>query len=331
VRRKILVVDSSETILTVCRTMLTRQGYEISVFQDGTEALAELKRSDYDLAIIATSTENVPGHFIVQELRKDPFRGKTPVLMLLGSSELMDARELLDVGPDDTLNKPFSPQELLFAVQKLMESISLDVAAGDDIDLESILTDDTESLDKKVSNVTDKILDGVFLQEDKEQTEDSPELDQLEIAEDAYDLESKAPDSSEDQVGPHDYDWFIKEMSREESSEQKATTPKGSTGTAGKFQIQEIGTAKITLDQNDSAQKPDETKAKVYIEKPDKPSASVDTTADVPQPEKKPSQEMEQIFIKEFAQALAREIGKQIDFDKLVRGIKLHTDRETRE
>ena len=59
--KRILVADASETIISVCRKLLGQHGYEVTLFQDGTRALEELKRSDYDLAVIADAIWSTKG------------------------------------------------------------------------------------------------------------------------------------------------------------------------------------------------------------------------------------------------------------------------------
>jgi CheY-like chemotaxis protein len=327
--KRILVADSSETIISVCRKLLGQHGYDVALFQDGTRALEELKRSDYDLAVIATTTQNVSGQFIVRELRLDVAKAKLPILMLLGSSELLDTQELFDLGPNDTLNKPFSPQELLHRIEGILKTTGKQAAEpSEDMDIEGILSDDAKSFEKKIADATDKIfLDMLSTAHANDDESDAPRLDKLDLAEDQYDLESvKMGEEAVDTESPHDYDWFVSEMKGDAPKPVKVDRP---TGPTGKFEVEEVGTSKITLDKLKKMQTTTEVeKTKVYLEKLQEPYT--DDTGHEPARLKDSRQvDMRQIFVKHFAEALAKEVAKNIDFDKLVDALRAEISRSS--
>jgi two-component system, OmpR family, response regulator len=324
--KRILVADASETIISVCRKLLGQHGYEVTLFQDGTRALEELKRSDYDLAVIATTTQNVSGQFIIRELRLDAAKAKLPILMLLGSSELLDTQELFDLGPNDTLNKPFSPQELLHRIEGILKTTGETTGEPEeDMDIESILSDDAKSFEKKIADATDKIfLDMLSTTNDRDDESDAPRLDKLDLAEDQYDLESVKMAGKAETDSPHDYDWFVSEMKGDTPPPVKVERP---TGPTGKFEVEEVGTSKITLDKLKKMQTATEVeKTKVYLEKLQEPFT--DDTGHEPARLKDSRQvDMRQIFVKHFAEALAKEVAKNIDFDKLVEALRAEISR----
>lgn len=320
-RKKILVADASETIIAVCRKLLTQHGYDVNLFQDGTKALEELKRADYDLAVIATATQNVTGYFIVEELKKDRAKAQMPILMLLGSSELLDTKELVQVSPNETLSKPFSPQELLFKIDKLIKlgmAESLDQPEPDN-DIESLLADDENSFEKKISSATDKIFLSMLKQSTNDQPEskrERPKLDKLDLTEDQYDVEASRPEVREEDT-PHDYDWFIREMGGEEPRKMEAK-PFIPPGTTGKFQVEEIGSTKISLNQLKKMQSTEEdSKTKVYIEKLNAPLEQ-DTDLRGPALGDTGKIDVKAQFLRFFAEALAKEIVKSVDFGKIM-------------
>jgi two-component system OmpR family response regulator len=326
--KRILVADASETILSVCRKLLGQHGYDVTLFQDGTRALEELKRSHYDLAVIATTTQTVSGQFIVHELRLDAAKAKLPVLMLLGSSELLDTQELFDLGPNDTLNKPFSPQELLHRIEGILKTADEPTGeSGEDMDIESILNDDAKSFESKIWDATDKLfLDMLSTTHAQDDMSDAPRLDKLDLAEDQYDLESVKIGEKDEANSPHDYDWFVSEMKGEAPPPVKPERPTGSTG---KFDVEELGTSKITLDKLKQMQTTTEAdKTKVYLEKLQEPFT--DNTDHEPARLKDSRQvDMRQIFVKHFAEVLAKEVAKSVDFDKLVDALRAEISRSS--
>lgn len=320
IRKKIVVADGSETIIAVCRKLLTQNGYDVTLFQDGTKALEELKRADYDLAVIATTTTTCTGYFIVQELKKDRVKAQIPILMLLGSSELLDTRELVQVSPNETLSKPFSPQELLFKIDKLFKIGTAGASSADEAanDIESILADDENSFEKKISSATDKIFLSMLKQSTTDQPEkrEKPKIDKLDLTEDQYDVEASRPETKNEDT-PHDYDWFIREMGGEEGrkAEPKPFIPPGNTG---KFQVEEIGTTKISLNQLKKMQQAEEdSKTKVYIEKLNAP-LEADTDLRGSGHGDSGKLDVKAQFMRFFAEALAKEIVKSVDFNKVL-------------
>jgi CheY-like chemotaxis protein len=326
--KRILVADASETIISVCHKLLGQHGYEVTLFQDGTKALEELKRSPYDLAVIATTTQNVSGQFIVRELRRDAAKAKLPVLMLLGSSELLDTQELFDLNPSDTLNKPFSPQELLHRIEKVLRTaVEPTDESQEDLDVESILSDDAKSFEKKIADATDKLLlDMLSTTHAQDDGNSAPRMDKLDLAEDQYDLESVKIGDKAETDSPHDYDWFVSEMKGETLPPVKPERP---TGPTGKFEVEEVGTSKISLDKLKKMQTTTEAdKTKVYLEKLQEPFT--DEAGHEPARLKDSRQvDMRQIFAKHFAEALAKEVAKSIDFDKLVDALQTEMSRNS--
>ncbi|MGB5105284.1 MAG: response regulator [Candidatus Zixiibacteriota bacterium] len=322
IRKKILVADASETIIAVCRKLLTQNGYDVTLFQDGTKALEELKRAEYDLAVIATSTQTCSGYFIVEELKKDRVKAQMPILMLLGSSELLDTRELVQIAPNETLSKPFSPQELLFKIDKLFKIGATGASDEPANDIESLLADDENSFEKKISSATDKIFLSMLKQSttDQPKKRERPKIDKLDLTEDQYDVEAARPESKEED-SPHDYDWFIREMGGEEhrKTEAKPFIPPGNTG---KFQVEEIGTTKISLNQLKKMQQAEEDiKTKVYIEKLNAP-LEADTDLSGMGRNDSGKIDVKTQFLRFFAEALAKEIVKGVDFNKVLTRIE---------
>ena len=316
-RKRIVIADASDTIISVCKKLLAQNNYEAVLFQDGTKALEELKRTDCDLAVIATTTLSVTGYFIVKELRRDRAKRKIPILMLLGSSELLDTKELVDAAPDDTLSKPFSPQELLFKMQKLLKLPVSSQTASDDSDIESVLNDDDKSFEKKISSATDKIFLSALAQGATPSREDKPKLDKLDLAENQYEFEGAPHPHGPDSNAPHDYDWFINEM-KDEPARKQEPKPVQTPPPTGKFQVEEIGTSKIAINQIKKMQEAEEVeKTKAYFERLNEPGAADHAYAAKLLQELK-AHDPRTEFMKFFAEALAKELSQNIDFQKLL-------------
>jgi DNA-binding response OmpR family regulator len=116
-KKTILVVDDEDTIREVVRRYLEREGFAVREAVDGYAALDALGDEDLDLIVLDLMLPGVDGLTITRHLRE---RGRIPVIMLTAKSEVSDRIRGLDLGADDYVVKPFSPQELVSRVQAVL-------------------------------------------------------------------------------------------------------------------------------------------------------------------------------------------------------------------
>ncbi|MEZ4734712.1 MAG: response regulator [Caldilineaceae bacterium] len=102
----ILVVDDEQSISEVVSLYLTRSGYEVKVVHDGKAALQLLTQHKPDLVILDLMLPGIDGWEITRRLRAE---GNTPIIMLTAQEEA-DRILGLEMGADDYVVKPFSPQ-----------------------------------------------------------------------------------------------------------------------------------------------------------------------------------------------------------------------------
>jgi CheY-like chemotaxis protein len=107
--RRILVVDDEPLVRTVCTTLLTDWGYEVSEAQDGQEALEMVAQLRVDAVLLDINMPRLRGDAVLAKLRER--RPELPVVMM--SSDGLDVQaRLLDLGARSFLAKPFVPEEL---------------------------------------------------------------------------------------------------------------------------------------------------------------------------------------------------------------------------
>jgi len=114
---RILVVDDEESISEVVSLYLTRSGYEVKVVHDGKAALQFLTHHKPDLVILDLMLPGIDGWEITRRLRAE---GNTPIIMLTARKEEADRILGLEMGADDYVVKPFSPQELVSRVRAVL-------------------------------------------------------------------------------------------------------------------------------------------------------------------------------------------------------------------
>lgn len=120
-RARILVVEDEPSIREVVSLYLTRAGYQVFVVTDGQAALEHLASQTPDLVVLDLMLPKVDGLEVTRWLRE---RGDTPIIMLTARREERDRIAGLEMGADDYVVKPFSPQELVSRVRAVLRRTS---------------------------------------------------------------------------------------------------------------------------------------------------------------------------------------------------------------
>ncbi len=113
----LLVVEDEPSIAEVVSLYLKRAGYQVKVLGDGQSALDLMKQELPDLLILDVMLPQVDGLTIIRWLRD---RSDVPVIMLTARREESDRIAGLEMGADDYVVKPFSPQELVSRVRAVL-------------------------------------------------------------------------------------------------------------------------------------------------------------------------------------------------------------------
>jgi two-component system chemotaxis response regulator CheY len=117
--KTIMVVDDSISIRQVVGIALRQAGYDVIEGVDGKDALAKLTGQKVNLIISDVNMPNMDGIAFVRELKTRPAYKFTPVLMLTTESQEDKKEQGKAAGAKAWMVKPFKPEALLAAVQKL--------------------------------------------------------------------------------------------------------------------------------------------------------------------------------------------------------------------
>ncbi len=115
--KSILVVDDEDTIRDVIRRYLERDGFAVREAADGYAALDAIEDEPPDLIVLDLMLPGVDGLSLTRQLRE---RHRIPIIMLTAKGETSDRIRGLDLGADDYMAKPFSPQELVSRVKAVL-------------------------------------------------------------------------------------------------------------------------------------------------------------------------------------------------------------------
>jgi two-component system chemotaxis response regulator CheY len=117
---KVMVVDDSLMVRQQVGTALSRAGFQVLEAHDGADALAQLEESaDTSLVVLDINMPNMNGIEFLEKLRERAALSSLPVVMLTteGQPRLMQRAKAL--GAKGWIIKPFKPELLVAAVQKL--------------------------------------------------------------------------------------------------------------------------------------------------------------------------------------------------------------------
>ena len=126
----ILVVEDEASIAEVVSLYLKRAGFTVQIASDGKQAMTFFESQTPDFVILDIMLPEVDGLSLTRWLRD---RSNVPIIMLTARREEIDRIAGLEMGADDYMVKPFSPQELVSRVRAVMRRLGREQAeAGDD-------------------------------------------------------------------------------------------------------------------------------------------------------------------------------------------------------
>jgi len=127
---RILVVEDERDIAALVAYHLTKEGYRVLTAGAGPEALETAAQERPDLIILDLMLPGLSGYDVLRELRRHPEIGDVPVVVLTARREEPDRIRGLELGADDYVTKPFSPQELVLRIGAVLRRAQSPAVAG---------------------------------------------------------------------------------------------------------------------------------------------------------------------------------------------------------
>jgi DNA-binding NtrC family response regulator len=115
---RILVVDDDPQMQLALQTVLARSKYEVSAACDGHAALSLIENEKFDLVISDQNMPNLSGIELLAETKK--LNIKVSFIVITAYGTITQAVEAMQQGAEDFITKPFSGEELLHVVQRVM-------------------------------------------------------------------------------------------------------------------------------------------------------------------------------------------------------------------
>jgi len=116
---RILVVDDEEIMRSSLSDWLKENGYEAMAVEDGYKAIEQVKREDYDLAIVDLKMPGMDGIETMKKINK--IKSDLPVIIITAYATIETAVLAMKEGAADYIVKPFNPEEINLLINKILE------------------------------------------------------------------------------------------------------------------------------------------------------------------------------------------------------------------
>ena len=115
---RLLIIEDDQEIAESLSKILKEQSYSVDIAGDGERGYFLASTNPYDLIILDLNLPLLSGRQILDRLRSE--NNSSPVIMLTVRDEIGDKTELLNLGADDYLTKPFAVSELLARIKTIL-------------------------------------------------------------------------------------------------------------------------------------------------------------------------------------------------------------------
>ena len=112
--KTILIIEDEKKIRRFLQLELEHEGYSVITVENGEEGLNKVKNNHYDIVLLDLMLPRLSGEEVCKEIRKF---SEIPIIILTAKDQTLNKVELLDMGADDYLTKPFAIEELLARIR----------------------------------------------------------------------------------------------------------------------------------------------------------------------------------------------------------------------
>jgi len=122
---RILIVDDTETMRLYEHMLLSGQGYELDMAENGIEALKKIEEVRPDLILLDIMMPRMDGIECCRQIKADESLREIKVVMVTTKSEYEKVKEAFAAGCDDYVTKPINRVELLSKLKELLKFTEL--------------------------------------------------------------------------------------------------------------------------------------------------------------------------------------------------------------
>lgn len=121
-KKKILIIEDEKMVNYFLETRLKKEGFGVEIALDGQEALHKVYHKAYDLILTDMMIPNISGLELIMRIKKSELNSNVPILVLSGLSSADLIVDVLAIGVNDYITKPFSIKVLMAKINQLLGS-----------------------------------------------------------------------------------------------------------------------------------------------------------------------------------------------------------------
>lgn len=119
--KRILCIEDEPEMIDLIRLILGRRGFDVIGAAGGKEGLEAVRQQLPDLVLLDLMMPDMDGWEVYQQMKADESTRQIPVIVVTAKAQSIDKVLGLHIAKvDDYIAKPFSPQELLNSVEKIL-------------------------------------------------------------------------------------------------------------------------------------------------------------------------------------------------------------------
>ena len=119
--RHLIYIEDEQDMIDLVELILKRKGYEVTGVLGGREGLEAVRRELPDLVLLDLMMPDMDGWDVYQQMKAEENTREIPVIVVTAKAQSIDKVLGLHIAKvDDYISKPFSPQELVDSVEKVM-------------------------------------------------------------------------------------------------------------------------------------------------------------------------------------------------------------------
>jgi DNA-binding response OmpR family regulator len=116
---RILVVDDDPTVLKSCQRVLEAEGFDVYLVPSADKALEAMRNDDFALLLVDIKMPQRDGIYLMSEIMKE--WPNIPIIVMSGYDTEQTVQQAMETGAASFIAKPFTPTELLNALQKVLQ------------------------------------------------------------------------------------------------------------------------------------------------------------------------------------------------------------------
>ncbi len=124
--KRILCIEDEPEMIDLIRIILGRRGFEVKGATGGREGLQMIRDDHPDLVLLDLMMPDMDGWEVYQQMKADEKTRNIPVIVVTAKAQNIDRVLGIHIAKvDDYVTKPFSPQDLLASVEKILNQQNL--------------------------------------------------------------------------------------------------------------------------------------------------------------------------------------------------------------